>query len=277
MLVLSRKLHEKILLPDCQTTVEVVAIKSGVVRLGIHAPPHVTVLREELQARGAEWGAAQMPPADRAVMPNSQQLRHFLRGQLNATGLALALLHQQLLAGQSQHAQATLVKLGEDFELLRERLESAGEKVVPQPAKQPRKVRKALLVEDNQNERELLAGLLRMAGVDVDTAGDGADALDYLRTTALPDVMLLDMAMPRCDGPTTVRAIRQDPANALLKIFAVSGRSPDEFPVESGPAGINGWFCKPIDPQVLIRALTRELDSPLNGLEPATVDANFVC
>ena len=143
-----------------------------------------------------------MPPGDRAVMPNSRELKHFLRGQLNSTGLALELLHQQLLAGQSEQTQATLAKLGEHFELLRERLENAGEKVVPQPAKQPRKVRKALLVEDNQNERELLAGLLRMAGVDVDTAGDGADALDYLRTQVPPDVMLLDMAMPRCDGPT---------------------------------------------------------------------------
>jgi len=276
MLVLSRKLHEKILFPDFQTTVEVLAIKSGAVRLGIDALPQVKVLREELQARPAERGTAQMPPGDRAVMPNSRELRHFLRAQLNATGLALELLHQQLLAGQSQHAEATLAKLGEDFELLRERLESAGEKVVPQPAKQPRKVRKALLVEDNQNERELLAGLLRMAGVDVDTAGDGADALDYLRTTVPPDVMLLDMAMPRCDGPTTVRAIRQDPAFARLKIFAVTGHSPDEFPVESGPAGINGWFRKPINPHGFIHDLTRELDSPLNGLEPATVDDNFV-
>lgn len=276
MLVLSRKLHEKILFPDFQTTVEVVAIKSGVVRLGIVALPNVKVLREELQARAAERGAVPMPPDDRAIRPNSREFRHFLRGQFNATGLALELLHQQLLAGQSQHAQATLTKLGEDFELLRERLESAGEKAVPQPAKQPRKVRKALLVEDNQNERELLAGLLRMAGVDVDTAGDGADALDYLRTKGRPDVMLLDMAMPRCDGPTTVCAIRQDPAFARLKIFAVTGHSPDEFPVEIGPAGINGWFCKPIDPQGLVRDLTRELDSPLNGLEPATVDDNFV-
>jgi two-component system, OmpR family, response regulator len=266
MLVLSRKLHEKILFPDFQATVEVLAIKSGVVRLGINALPRVKVLREELQARAAEWAAVPMPTSDRAVMPISRELRHFVRGQLNATGLALELLHQQLLTGQLEQTQATLAKLGENFELLRERLENAGEKVVPQPAEQPRKVRKALLVEDNQNERELLAGLLRMAGVDVDTAGDGADALDYLRTTVPPDVMLLDMAMPRCDGPTTVRAIRQDPAFARLKIFAVTGHSPDEFPVESGPAGINGWFCKPINPQVLVHDLTRELDSPSNGL-----------
>ena len=80
-------------------------------RLGINALPQVKVLREELHARAAEGEAVQMPPGDRAVMHNSRELRHFLRGQLNATGLALELLHQQLLAGQSERAQATLAKL----------------------------------------------------------------------------------------------------------------------------------------------------------------------
>ena len=48
MLVLSRKLHEKVLFPDFQATVEVVAIKSGVVRLGIDAPRDVPIFRKEL-------------------------------------------------------------------------------------------------------------------------------------------------------------------------------------------------------------------------------------
>lgn len=85
MLVLSRKLHEKILFPDFQTTIEIVALRPGVVRLGIDAPAHVKVLREELQARAAEWGATQTPLGDRASLPNSRELRHFLRGQFNAT------------------------------------------------------------------------------------------------------------------------------------------------------------------------------------------------
>jgi carbon storage regulator len=54
MLVLSRRLHEKIVLPGIGTIIEVVAIKPGVVRLGIEAPSEVTVLREELQQRQEE-------------------------------------------------------------------------------------------------------------------------------------------------------------------------------------------------------------------------------
>jgi carbon storage regulator CsrA len=51
MLVLSRRPHEKVVLPDLGVIVEVVSVEGGVVRLGIQAPPTVTVLREELVSR----------------------------------------------------------------------------------------------------------------------------------------------------------------------------------------------------------------------------------
>jgi CheY-like chemotaxis protein len=114
------------------------------------------------------------------------------------------------------------------------------------------------LVEDNANERELMALFLRGAGLDVATAGDGGDALDYLRQRERPDVVLLDMGLPRVDGATTVRAIRGDPAYAGLKIFAVTGHSPEEF--DLGPRGVDGWFRKPIDPVELLRNVKAELD-----------------
>src|SRR5207302_4642555 len=123
-----------------------------------------------------------------------------------------------------------------------------------------RKAKKALLVEDNANERELLARFLRMGGFEVDTAGDGADALDYLHAQGKPDVVLLDMGLPRCDGPTTVRAIRGDRALAGLKIVAVSGHAAEEYDLLRGPGGIDRWFSKPVDPTALIRDLQQELD-----------------
>ena len=119
---------------------------------------------------------------------------------------------------------------------------------------------KALLVEDNPNERELLAMFLRLTGVDVDVAGDGVEALDYLHSRGRPDVMLLDMGLPRCDGPTTVREIRRDPAYAGLKIFAVAGRAQDEFDLVRGPTGVDRWFLKPVDLEVLLRDLNLDLD-----------------
>src|SRR5207247_7632458 len=110
-----------------------------------------------------------------------------------------------------------------ELRLLQERVRSEAENVFPRREGKLAPKRKALLVEDNPQERELMALFLRSEGLDVDTAGDGCDALDYLKARGRPDVVLLDMGLPRLDGPATLRKIRQDPACAGLKIFAVSG------------------------------------------------------
>jgi CheY-like chemotaxis protein len=88
-----------------------------------------------------------------------------------------------------------------------------------------------------------------MTGYDVVTAGDGAVALDYLESNARPDVVLLDMLMPGCDGPTTVRQIRENESYEGLKLFAISGTSPDGLGIETGPKGVDRWFQKPCDPK----------------------------
>ena len=64
--------------------------------------------------------------------------------------------------------------------------------------------------------------------------------------------VLLDMRLPRCDGPTTVAAIRRNPTYSRLKIFAVSGARPEEMPV---PTGLDGWFTKPLNPARLVDTL----------------------
>jgi CheY-like chemotaxis protein len=64
------------------------------------------------------------------------------------------------------------------------------------------------------------------------------------------------MGLPRCDGATTAREIRRDPACARLRIFAVSGHSPNEYNLDCG--SIDRWFAKPLDPAVLLQELTRE-------------------
>jgi carbon storage regulator CsrA len=253
MLVLSRRPNEKILFPSISTAVHVLSIKGGAVRLGIEAPPEVTILRNELQARSAEWSATTRlaEPAESRL----SRLRHLLRNRLSVTTVGLGLLRRQAQAGLSEEMERTIAKIEEEMHLLRQRLESEA----AEPPKPAPKMRKALLVEDEENERELLAAYLRLAGFAVDTAGDGCDALDRLRAGEQPDVVLLDMGLPRCDGATTARAIRRDPACAGLKIFAVSGHSPNEYDLERGPRGIDRWFDKPLDPAVLLRELTQEL------------------
>lgn len=261
MLVLSRKLHERILLPSIGAAIEVVAIKPGQVRLGIVAPPEVTVLREEVPDRSAEWG----PPADVAAPALSsadaelRRLRELCRNRLRIAAKGLDQARDGLRAGQFQDVDVILDRLAEDLCLLQGRLADQRPARARKPATTARP-RKALLVEDDRNECELLAGLLRLGGVDVDTAGDGVDALNYLRAKDRPDVILLDMGLPRCDGAATVRQIRCNPALAGLKIYAVSGASPDQYDIDLGPRGIDRWFQKPIDSEALLRDLALGLD-----------------
>jgi len=299
MLVLSRKLNEKILLPSIHTSVEVLDIKGDRVRLGIEAPASVTILREELAARqAAEGGSPSGPnqrsagnraaaalaqaalaqtalaqtamPLDPAVAESleaAQALvrrhRHQFRNHLNSATIGIALVQRQLQAGMLAQAEATLTKISTGVHQMTEQLElvilppataSAGKEV--SPAGPVRKgAPKALLVEDDHNECELLAGFFRLAGYQVATAGDGSDAIDYLHRHERPDVMLLDMMLPRCDGPTTIRRLRDDPAFNDLKIYAMSGYTPDQVGLDCGASGVARWFQKPLNPELMLREL----------------------
>jgi carbon storage regulator CsrA len=259
MLVLSRRLNEKILFPGIDASVQVIAIKPGLVRLGIAAPPEVTVLRDEVKSRRLQASA---PGTHGAVGPfSSPEISRMLQNRLHITSVGLEHLRRQLQAGEAADAEATLASLEEDLHLLRQRLRYEIAKGPLPMATPPGRTRKALLVEDNANERELLARFLRLAGLEVDTVGDGSDGLDYLRQGGRPYVVLLDMGLPRCDGATMVRQIRREPEWQMLKIFAVSGHTPEEFNLGSGPSGVDRWFLKPVDPTVLLRDLSSELEA----------------
>ncbi len=263
MLVLSRRLNERIVLPGIQTTFEVLGIRCGTVRIGVQAPQAVSVLRDEVWQR--ERDRKDVPDLLRAgaAWSGLQELNHLTRNRLNASAVGLALLRRQLQSGLTHDALGTLERLERDVQGLGEQAARIVEKARFTAPPAPAKARKALLVEDDHNERELLAGFLRLAGLEVETTGDGADALDYLRHNGRPDVMLLDMMLPRCDGAATLQAIRREPSLSGLKVFAISGYSPERFGLDKAGVRVDRWFSKPFNPEVLLRDLTEELaDAP---------------
>jgi CheY-like chemotaxis protein len=103
-----------------------------------------------------------------------------------------------------------------------------------------------------------LSSYLRQSGYDVDTASDGLQAMVRL-TEKAPDVVLLDIRMPRFDGRKTISAIRKNPDYRGLKLFAVSGTSPEEMKIALGPKGVDRWFTKPINPEMLLEAMRDDL------------------
>jgi carbon storage regulator CsrA len=252
MLVLSRRTDEKIVFPSIKAAVQVVSIKPGVVRLGIEAPPDVAVFREEILDPALLLAR---PPAEEA----RRQLAHAVRNRLNTATIGLALLRRQLSAGKTGDMANVLDKIDAELAALRVQLDG-DTPPAPVPVA-PARPRRALVVEDDSNECALLAGFLRMAGLEVATTGDGADALDYLHDREKPDVVVLDMMLPRCDGPTTIRAIRNEPAYRDVKIFAVSGHPQERFGLDRGTGSFDRYFHKPINPEVLLRELDEELTS----------------
>ncbi len=259
MLVLSRREGEKIVFPTIGVTINVLRVKGNTSRLGIKAPPHVKVLRDELVGDAEDAVAISRRPLSELA-----RFRHDVLNRLNSANLALQLYRRQIAMGREEEAAVTFQKILEEFEALeKEAVATRDAAVAPtKPAarlKSKAAPRRALLVEDDANECELLAGFLRLSGFDVDTAGDGSDAIDYLDSHHRPDVVLLDMLMPRCDGPTTVGQIRSQPRYEGLKVFAISGTPPASLGVTTGPRGIDRWFRKPVNPERLVEEIQREL------------------
>ena len=78
-----------------------------------------------------------------------------------------------------------------------------------------------LLVEDSRFLRRANEVTLTRAGYQVTTAADGEEALHLARTTA-PDLVLLDMLLPKLGGPEVLRALRKDPATSTIPIVVLS-------------------------------------------------------
>ncbi|NLY00836.1 MAG: response regulator [Rhodopirellula sp.] len=249
MLVLSRREGEKLVFPNLGVTLEVLRIKGNTARLGVKAPKDVRILREELVDDEALPGSGVISP--------TRRLSHAVRNRLHAANLALHLFRKLLDRGMVEQAEETYQKILHEFEALE--AEAAAIKSEPSAATGPPRACRTLVVEDDANECELLAGFLRVSGFDVATSGDGSAAMDYLATHERPDVVLLDMMMPRLDGRATIASIRDNPRLADLKVFAISGTSPSELGVATGPRGIDRWFPKPVNPESLVHEISREL------------------
>lgn len=247
MLVLSRREQETIYLPAIRTTIQLLKIRGQVARIGIDAPEKVQILRGEIAPNSEQWRSAE--EADLF-----QQL-HALRNRLNHSAVGAGFAKKLLDVNRVEDARNALQSVLDAL-----KSEAASEDAADGNGRSPANERpRTLLVEDNPNERQLMAGLLRASGFDVEVAGDGAEALGHLSGEFRPDVVLMDMMMPRCDGATAVRHIRSTPALEGLKIFAISGSSQTEMGLETGPRGVDRWYSKPLDPDRLVDELTREL------------------
>lgn len=115
---------------------------------------------------------------------------------------------------------------------------------------------RALVVDDSPSVRLLITTNLELAGYDVDEAEDGVVALAYLQQVAeLPDVITLDVMMPRQSGLATAEAIRSDPRTHAIPIVMVTTQSTPADIARGERAGVTAFVAKPFDPDVLVATI----------------------
>jgi two-component system alkaline phosphatase synthesis response regulator PhoP len=110
---------------------------------------------------------------------------------------------------------------------------------------------KILVVDDEEPIRELLKYNLQKTGFEVKTASDGEQALDIARKF-LPDVVLLDIMMPKMDGVETCRRLRDTPQLQKTFIIFLTARSEEYSEVAAFEVGADDYITKPIKPRALI-------------------------
>jgi signal transduction histidine kinase/CheY-like chemotaxis protein len=118
-------------------------------------------------------------------------------------------------------------------------------------------VHRVLVVDDNKDAATSLSMMLALDGHEVRRAYDGIEALEVAEEFR-PEVVLLDIGMPRMDGYATARELRKRPWARDLFLVAVTGWGHQEDKRRSAEAGINRHLVKPVEPEIL-RQLVEEL------------------
>ena len=246
MLVLTRKLNETIHFPELDISVNVLSLGSSKVRIGIDAPLEITVIRGELEQRRDE-------EENRGSIRLQSETEHGLRNILNDLNVATALTKKLIASGKTGFAATVLNNALNDL------MSGSDEEIKVEPASSFDSFKAtALLVEDVTNEREMLAGFLRLHGYQTDTVGDGLDCLDYIESNESPDFILMDMNLPRLHGADTIRKLRESPHCDDVLIYAVSGDTPESVGIDIDENRIENWFQKPLEPQLLIQELDEQ-------------------
>jgi CheY-like chemotaxis protein len=121
-----------------------------------------------------------------------------------------------------------------------------------------------VLVDDHDDTREGFAEYLQVSGFEVLSAAS-AEELDAILATAVPDVIVLDLQLPRVDGWELARRIKSNPALRLVPLVAFSACVMPAERAMAEEAGFDSFLGKPCDPAIILRELRRLLASRTPG------------
>jgi len=118
-----------------------------------------------------------------------------------------------------------------------------------------------LAVDDDDLIRRLVQFNLQRAGYRVTPARDGLEALEQIEQER-PDLVLLDVNMPRLDGIELLRRLRADPGTATLPVVMLTAKAQDEDILEGKRSGADYYLTKPFSPTELLAVVQEVLGAP---------------
>jgi CheY-like chemotaxis protein len=116
-----------------------------------------------------------------------------------------------------------------------------------------------LVVEDYQDAREMYAAYLQFSGFDVAEASNGLEAVEKT-TELLPDIVLMDLALPRMDGWEATRRLKADARTRHIPVVALTGHALAGHADGAREAGCDAFVTKPCLPDALVAEIRRLLD-----------------
>lgn len=120
-------------------------------------------------------------------------------------------------------------------------------------------MKKILIADDKAHIRELVAATIGSGQYEIFEASDGEEALQIAQREH-PDLLLLDIGMPRMDGFEVCRILKGEPETASIHIIMVTAYGLDEHREKGLAAGANDYFVKPFSPTALLDKITEVLE-----------------
>jgi PAS domain S-box-containing protein len=185
------------------------------------------------------------------------QIDTSLERTVSGLGIGLTLVKNLTdMHGGSVEVHSAGVGQGSEFvvrlPIMMETPEPPPDEVVGKP--QPQTARRILVVDDNRDSAMTLAMLLKLRGNVTQTAYDGIEAVEAAEIFR-PDVVLLDIGLPRMNGYEAARKIREQSWGADMSLVALTGWGQDEDRRKSQEAGFNGHLVKPVELADLMKLL----------------------
>ena len=124
--------------------------------------------------------------------------------------------------------------------------------------------RKILLVEDNEDNRVVYRTILDHFGFVVLEAADGEEGIRRARADG-PDLILMDVSIPKIDGWEATRQLKADPTTASIPIIALTAHALATDRAKAQEAGCDGYLAKPVEPRRVVEEVQKHLDRRAAG------------